>query len=222
MVISVSDWWHLSDPQAWAPALEQRYWNLVKYEKQKVLERKLEPLDLEHLRNRISKFDAKEWYGFLKSEYFPWKYTDPRWLPGYLRELERQYHEHSGEFDQVRKRLLTVDVNDVGAGLNAARGATGGIRGLGVAGASGLLALMYPKTFGTVDKFVVKALKEVRNLPESAALERIAQPDNMNVVDAVLLIRIMQKKAAAINFQLQATTWTPRKVDKILWTYGHD
>jgi len=47
------------------------------------------------------------------------------------------------------------------------------IHGLGIAGASGLLTLMYPDQFGTVDQFVVKALREVEGLPQRAALERM-------------------------------------------------
>ncbi len=37
--------------------------------------------------------------------------------------------------------------------------------GLGFAGASGLLALLYPQKFGTVDQFVVKTLRNVPTLP---------------------------------------------------------
>jgi hypothetical protein len=47
------------------------------------------------------------------------------------------------------------------------------IHGLGTAGASGLLALMFPQRFGTVDQFVVKALKQVEGLPEAADIDRI-------------------------------------------------
>jgi hypothetical protein len=47
------------------------------------------------------------------------------------------------------------------------------IRGLGTAGASGLLALMYPTHFGTVDQFVVKGLQQVDDLLEKAALGRM-------------------------------------------------
>jgi hypothetical protein len=37
----------------------------------------------------------------------------------------------------------------------------------------GLLALMYPGTFGTVDQFAVEALKQVRGLPEESAIARM-------------------------------------------------
>ncbi len=41
------------------------------------------------------------------------------------------------------------------------------IRGLGTAGASGLLAVLFPTSFGTVDQFAVKALVKIPELPES-------------------------------------------------------
>jgi hypothetical protein len=216
MVISISDLWHSSDAEEWNQAL-QRYWEFVQ-DKNVSLERKLEVLDLERLRN----FDARAWYDFLKDEYFPWKYTDPRWLPTYLDRLRRYCDEDKlGELDQIRKRLLSLDHNDVRAGLNAARGAAGGISGLGVAGASGLLALIYPATFGTVDQFVVKALRQVGNLPErQAAALALMNPCALNIADGVVIIPILQRKAADNNRDFSVTTWTPRKLDKVLWTYG--
>lgn len=78
---------------------------------------------------------------------------------------------------------------------------------------------MYPDTFATVDQFVVKALREVEGLPERAALRRM-NPEGLTPRDGVLLIRIMQRKAAENNRQFGIIGWTPRKVDKVLWTYG--
>jgi hypothetical protein len=39
------------------------------------------------------------------------------------------------------------------------------IHGLGIAGASGLLAVLFPSHFGTVDQFLVKALLKILYLP---------------------------------------------------------
>ena len=50
---------------------------------------------------------------------------------------------------------MALDPSDVGAALQTALA----IRGLGTAGASGLLALLYPRDLTTVDQFVVKALR---------------------------------------------------------------
>ena len=115
----------------------------------------------------------------------------------------------------LRLSARNLDHRDVRAGLKAAYE----IHGLGPAGASGLLALMYPETFGTVDQFVVKALWEVTNLPEAPALARM-KPENLSITDSVLLIGIMQRKAADNNRRSGVANWNPRKIDKVLWTYG--
>jgi hypothetical protein len=143
-------------------------------------------------------------------------------LPTFLGYLKK--HEGNlGGLDQIRKHLLNLDHNDVRAALNTACG----IHGLAVIGASGLLALMYPETFGTVDKFVVEALSQVDNLPEADAaavakmkckMERKHKRD-LTIEDGVRLIGIMQEKALENNRDFGVTTWTPRKIDKVLWCY---
>ena len=119
------------------------------------------------------------------------------------------------ELDVLRRQILNLDVTDVQAGLKVAKK----IRGLGTAGASGLLSLIYPEHFATVDQFVVKALRGVRGLPESDALASM-KPQNLRVTDGVLLISILGKKAHDNNRLFGTQFWTPRKLDMVLWTYG--
>lgn len=42
----------------------------------------------------------------------------------------------------------------------------------------------------------------------------------LTIKDGVLLIHIMAGKAAENNRMFQTNDWTPRKIDKVLWTYG--
>jgi len=91
------------------------------------------------------------------------------------------------------------------------------IKGLGVAGASGLLSLLFPKYFGTVDQFVVQRLLEVENLKEHSLLEKMKQ-DNLTEKDGIILIEIMREKAIELNKKFKTSEWTPRKIDKILWS----
>lgn len=207
--ISISDLWHSSNPNAWNQVLEERYWSLIKPENIG-LERRLEPLSLD----RIREFNPIKWYAFLKDEYFRWKYTADNRYGSTTKHLRRYLDEDKlDELDQVRQRLLDFDLQDVYAGLNAAFE----IHGLGPAGASGLLSLMYPETFGTVDQFVVTELCKVETLPEAKAVARM-KPENLTIRDAILLIGIMQRKASELNQKLVVTTWTPRKIDKVLWS----
>jgi len=93
------------------------------------------------------------------------------------------------------------------------------IRGLGTAGASGLLAVLFPAYFGTVDQFAVKALRKIPGLQESSSVAAM-DPDSLKVKDGCILIRIMRRKAEELNRTFSTRKWTPRKVDMVLWTCG--
>jgi hypothetical protein len=209
-MIPLSALWSCDDAEAWETALE-RYWAFVQ-PRNMALERQLEQPQLE----RIREFSPSEWYAFLHDEYFRWKYTAPNRYATTTTHLRRYISEGKlAELDNVRKRLISLREGDVEDGLVAASS----IRGLGIAGASGLLALMYPATFGTVDQFVVKALREVEILPERHFIAAM-NPISLKTLDALLLIRVMQQQADKLNRSSGSRAWTPRKVDKVLWTYG--
>ena len=70
-------------------------------------------------------------------------------------------------------------------------------------------------------QFVVKALRAVRGLSEARDVARM-NPDSLSLRDAVLLISIMRRKAEENNRLFGTSDWTPRKIDKVLWTYGRD
>ena len=211
MVLPISALWHSSDSSQWDAALD-RYWQFVKPANQ-ALEHELDCLDID----RIAGLDAVGWYNFLRNEYFRWKYTSPNRYATTTKSLAEHEAEGDGlaRLHDIKKRLLAIDRADVRAALSTARE----IHGLGVAGSSGLLALMYPATFGTVDQFVVKALREVRGLTEAEALAKM-NPQSLTITNGVMLIGIMACKAAENNRILGTTKWTPRAIDKILWTYG--
>ena len=99
----------------------------------------------------------------LREEYFVWKYTAANRYASTTGQLQRYVDDDAlDELDAIRRKLLSLDTDDIRSSLEAADE----IRGLGTAGASGLLSLMYPHKFGTVDQFVVKALSQVDGLPE--------------------------------------------------------
>lgn len=208
--MDINELWHSSDPQKWDRALN-RYWTFVKAGNLE-LEKALEELELE----RIWNLSAAGWYEFLRDEYFRWKYTAPNRYVTTTRQLKRYVDENAQiELFRIKELLLKVDCSDVRSALATACQ----IRGLGTAGGSGLLALMYPKSFGTVDQFAVKALRTIPDLPERPILVRM-KPATLRISDAVVLIDIMRRKAASNNQLFETTDWTPRKIDKVLWTYG--
>lgn len=208
--MDIADLWRSSEPEDWERALE-RYWQFVQ-PRNLELERALDALDINWLRG----LTPQGWYSFLHDDYFRWKYTAPNRYATTTIQLEK--YIGGGELDELeslRRQLLNLDRNDIRRGLSTAKK----IRGLGTAGASGLLSLMHPKYFATVDQFVVKALRLVPGLPEAAALAKM-NPENLSIADGVLLTGILTRKAKENNESFGASTWTPRKIDMVLWTYG--
>jgi len=209
-LISVDDLWNSENPVVWENAL-QRYWEFVKPSNVALEHRmkELSPIGLRQL-------DAQGWYEFLRDQYFRWKYTAPNRYATTTRRLQRYIKENALEaLHNIKLELISLDPSDIGYGLETAQE----IHGLGCAGASGLLSLLYPHSFGTVAQFAVKALRDVDGLPEADAL-RLMNEDSLTTKDGVVLIQIMQRKAAKLNKLFATPEWTPRKIDMILWTYG--
>lgn len=208
--MNVADLWRSPDLMAWEQAL-QRYWHFVK-PRNLELERALDALDLQ----RLQSLSPQGWHDFLHDEYFRWKYTAPNRYATTTIQLRKYVDGHAlDELESLRQQLLKLDLNDVRLGLKTAKK----IRGLGTAGASGLLSLMHPEHFATVDQFVVKALWQVGDLPEASALSKM-NPLNLSLTDGTLLISILNQKAKDNNRLFGTSTWTPRKIDMVLWTYG--
>jgi putative zinc finger/helix-turn-helix YgiT family protein len=209
-IIRIEELWHSPDCCLWEQAKERR-WLFVRSEN-KELARRLEAGILD----RIQRFNAQEWYDFLFYEYFRWKFTAPNRYATTTSHLSK--YADSGNLDvlfRIKEQLLSFDRANIRVGLTLAKQ----IKGLGIAGASGLLTLTYPKEFGTADQFVVKALRDISDLPEAEKLKKM-KPENLTINDGVLLIEIMRRKAAELNRQWGTDNWTPRCIDMVLWTYG--
>jgi hypothetical protein len=208
----IGDLWHSHDPDEWRRALE-RYWTLIQ-PRNLELERAIEPLDL----NRIRSLTSDGWFDFLHDEYFRWKYTARNRYATTTATLRRKAASETDRtaLDKIRKELLAINPSEVRVAIEIASR----IPGLGTAGASGLLALLYPEYFGTVDQFVVKALREVPNLPEADSLATM-NPEGLTAVDGEVLVMIMRRQAGVLTDAFDAL-WTPRAVDKVLWTYGRN
>ena len=124
-------------------------------------------------------------------------------------------NKKDGELDElhdIKNQILSMDLNDISNSLKV----TTNIRGLGVAGASGLLSLIYPDYFGTVDQFVVKALLEVNDKKKMVSE---MNPEGLTVKDGVILTEIMKEKASENNELFASKFWNPRTLEMALWSY---
>jgi len=199
--------WTSSDERSWREAIE-RYWSFVQA-KNLDLEREFESPQEESVRH----LNEEGWFLFLREKYFRWKYTAPNRYATTTRLLD-WYREQNrlSELFRIKEELLRFNLADIRHGLQTATS----IRGLGVAGASGLLTVLYPKEYGTVDQFVVKALQQVANPSWSGRLERMS-PESLKVEDGCFLISIMREKAKELNRKFNSEAWTPRRIDMVLW-----
>ncbi len=200
--------WNSKDEGLWKKSMEN-YWNLIKPENL-LLEKEMERL----VPANINNLGENEWFEFLLKKYFKWKYTAPNRYGSTTKHL-KAYKENNrlGELLNIRDRILASgERGDIGNALTV----TKEIKGLGTAGASGLLALLFPGKFATVDQFVVKALRKVPGLLERELLDRM-NPESLSLQDGIILIRIMKRKADELNNLFKTNYWTPRKIDIILW-----
>ena len=217
--------WHSTSEAQWRGALEKYHQYITKSEVAS-LDKELDPLDL----NEIAQLNSEQWFRFLYQKYFPWKYTAPNRLATTRASLAKHRNRPNGlsDLNRIKEELITAPVNNIEACLRLATE----IGGLGIAGGSGLLALMHPAQFGTVDEFVVLALAEVQGLPEGQKLKEMAIRINeskkpkgkafsISLRAGVLLIGILRRKAAENNERFNSSSWTPRKIDKVLWAFGH-
>lgn len=204
---SLASIWFSDSGNDWKSALNQ-YWIFVRPENL-VLEKSMEQINL----HEIAELDAEGWYRFLHDRYFKWKFTARNRYRTTTMQLKKyQELKKLNELNDIKKRLLSLDIQDIHTGLSTAKE----IKGLGIAGASGLLALMYPTAFATVDQFVVKTLRNITKLPEYDKVSQIKE-DNIKIREGDLLIRIMRRKSQELNQKFSTDFWTPRKLDMVLW-----
>lgn len=204
--------WHTRIPETWTLALET-YWQFVKPENLE-LEREMDCLDPA----TVQKLDAHGWYDFLLNKYFRWKYTAPNRLATTTKAFKKYEGNDAAmaELWAIKERLFEFNKENIAEGLEIADS----IKGLGPAGASGLLAIIFPRHFGTVDQFMVKALQEVVTL-EEVSLIRGMIPEDLKPRDGSVLIDILRSKARDNNRIFGTDFWTPRRIDMVLWTVGH-
>lgn len=207
---TIKDLWNCNDEERWIEALEH-YYDLLS-ENQLLLDLELAELESKN----VEQMSVKEFYDFLHDKYFVWKYTQKNRLATTRKQLEKYIvDDDMRELDNIKNSIFSDNISDIRACLCSATN----IRGLGVAGASGLLSILFPEYFGTVDQFVVKAFETIGGTEISQKV-KLMKPENLRIDDGVFLIECMRKKAKQLNEQFDTDIWNPRKIDMILWSFG--
>ena len=208
--LSFKQLWDSKSGKIWRIYLKH-YWDLIEPSNFD-LTKELEQIKL----STIKEFSPREWYDFLLYKYFVWKYTAANRYASTTKHLRK--YEIENELDKLlllRDEILSLEDEAIKYALKKAKE----INGLGIAGASGLLSILFPLKFGTVDQFVVKRLLEIRALPERDIIAKI-KPESINLSQGAILIEILRRKANELNVHNKTDFWTPRRVDMVLWSYG--
>ena len=206
--MNIRELWNSNNHKMWKEA-EEEYQKFIPKDNQ-ALEDKLAGISVQNLIN----CSTDDFYSFLYYDYFKWKYTAKNRLATTRKLLEYyKINNNVEELAMIKNALFSFDVKNTLLGLKIANL----INGLGCAGASGLLSILFPEYFGTVDQFVVKSLM---NTDKEKDVQDI-KPDSIKLYEAKILEDIMINKAKELNDANNITYWTPRKIDKVLWSKGH-
>ncbi len=202
--------WYEGSEQDWNKALNA-YYDILR-PGQIEIENYIENIDVEMVKN----LDANDFYDFLYDKYFVWKYTAKNRLATTRMSLEKYIkNDELSNLKKIQTRIFETPKTNTIECLKIACE----IYGLGTAGASGLLAILFPKDFGTVDQFVVRRLQEINHPIYDDALS-LMKPESLKINDGIILIKIMREKADELNSKFNTDFWTPRKLDMIMWAYG--
>lgn len=164
----------------------------------------------------IARLPVEKFYDFLYEKYFVWKFTQKNYLANSRKHLRRYIEENRlHELADIQRRLFQADHSDIRTCLSIAME----IHGLATAGASGLLSVLFPSDFGTVDQFVVKSLREIDGISYGIELSKM-NPNSLTAKDGIILTKIFREKAKELNDKFCSDFWTPRKIDMVLWAYA--
>lgn len=209
---SITDFWNSKDKSEWRRALNNYYYALSQEEFS--LDEEMDYLIAEDVKN----YSVEEFYNFLHDKYFVWKYTAKNRLATTRKSLEKYISENKlHELQEIKDSIFTLDRNNIELCLSNATK----IKGLGPAGASGLLAILFPRDFGTIDQFVAISMQKIQNIENRQRVLSI-KPESLSISDGVVIITILRDKAKELNSIFQTNEWTPRKIDMILWAIDRD
>ncbi len=161
--------------------------------------------------------DNREWLTFIRDEYQTWKHTN-----GMVRaKLKRIVSEVDGQIIcEIHSTLLSSDKVDIQNNLQLFCD----LPGFGPPSASGVLSLMFPTHFGTVDRRVIGTFKQCQNSDIRDRLAKLIDRYERNsgnmwfsVPEAALVIQVYRDAAEELS-RRSGVTWTPRMVDKALWS----
>lgn len=204
--MKINEIWNSKEISVWKDALAKATKETGRDDS---IETKMSKLNVEYIQH----LPVEDFYSFLHDDYFVWKFTAKHRLASTRKHLKK-HEKDMDELREIQEELFNFNLSGTESGLKTAIK----IHGLGVSGASGLLALLFPSYFGTVDDMVVRALLTCDEYRDDATIKAI-NPQDININGAVYLIEQFKKKAHELNALSNEYCWRPRDIDVILWHF---
>lgn len=172
------------------------------------------------LLSRFEKMNAELLYDFILDEFIVWKYTAPNRKATTVKYYKKKHAKSKQSLIPIRDNIINIYKCCPDDTRNLLKEAMK-IGGIGVAGGSGLLSLLFPSKYGTVDYFIVERLKEIKSYPEiiQKNIKKI-NSKNISIRATEFLENLYREKADSLNKKFETSEWTPRKIDMVLWSYG--
>lgn len=207
---SIQDVWTSGDESIWLAQIAT-YWERVGGQKKKALEEELDSLKIQSVRD----FTNEEWRDFLAIKYIPWKHSPGPFWASIQKKFIAKYEsaESLNRLSANKRRIFGSSPEMI---IDLLR-TVDEIYQFGIPSASGLLSLLFPLHFGTVDRFAMESLQRIEEFKNDLAIQRI-DSKNIRLGDAVRAISIMRAKALENNRIFKTNYWTSRRIDMVLWS----
>ena len=159
-----------------------------------------------------------QFFDIVYSKYGRWKYTDYRFFSKY-KSTNIDESTKINFLKDFKGYIGKIETNKFCDEIETKKFIKEGLKyrfklpGIGVAGMSGILSLILPDKFGVVDRYVAMALETVAGI-------KVSHYDDLSDFNAAELEWCMIEKARKLNeLKIGDIHWTPRDIDKALWSY---
>jgi len=221
--ISLGSLWLSNEVSAWQDALA-KYWNHGPVRANIDVERHMDRLTAEERTAILSSGGAL--VEFLDRWYYSWKFfaIAPYDIPKHQAKVRAEYAANPAKYDAIARQLGALNPDNVEQCLKAV--ASRSIPGLQLSAASGLLAVLFPASFGTVDQHTLRALQTLdddravwlrRHIPDPKTFFP-ANNNDQGRHAAKLMTQLYREKARELAQLDEETGWGPRRVEMVCYT----
>lgn len=208
-MVNIQDVWTSEDESVWCSRIDA-YWRYIEKQQKMALEEEMAKLSSQ----LMAELTDEAWRSFLATKYIPWKHQPGQfWRSKQTKFLSRYAsREQLALLATIKNRIFACDPEKTRELLKI----VDEIHQFGIPSGSGLLSLLFPSHFGTVDRFVIQSLQRIQKFKDDTKIQRL-DPEDISLDDAVHAISVMRVKALENNNLFGTDYWTARRIDMVLY-----